>query len=123
MGAQQEQERTKYPTYVQRCTGPVWDFYTTTTSTTTTCNPTPPSGVQFNLSISSLQNDGWQTWYDESYSHWTKSANIQPTSGQWVLWGSKQNTSSTTLSLAAVGRRTVVHGKADVHENGVHWYT
>jgi len=82
-----------------------------------------PFGVQINYNQLTLIKAGWKTWSDFPYSHHTVLKDIQPVSGECVMWGSKRNSGMTTLALAAFGRRKTIEGKRRVFENGVNWYT
>jgi len=82
-----------------------------------------PMGVQVNFDQMKLIKAGWKTWTDFPYSHHTTLKDIQPTSGDCVMWGSKRNSGMTQLALAAFGRRTKIAGAKRVFENGVYWYT
>jgi len=82
-----------------------------------------PVGVVLNYDQSSLFKAGWKDWSDKKYSHHTTKKDIQPVSGECVMWGSKKSAGSTHLAVAAFGRRKVIENKKAVWENGVYWYT
>jgi len=83
----------------------------------------PPTGIVQNYDQRKLFRAGWKVWTDVPYRHHTVRKDIQPTKGQCVLWGSKKASGSTTLTLAAFGRRKKIENKKRVWENGVYWYT
>jgi hypothetical protein len=80
-------------------------------------------GIVKDFSIFTLNKAGWKTWSDKPYNHATKKGDIQPTSGDCVLWGSKRSAGDTKLALAAFAKRTAVHNKKFVQANGLYWYT
>merc|ERR1719218_574089 len=83
----------------------------------------PPTGVVLNYNQGSLFRAGWKVWSDVPYRHHTTRKDIQPTKGECIMWGSKRNSGSTKLAVAAFGRRKVIENKKRVWENGVYWYT
>ena len=83
----------------------------------------PPLGVIQNYDQRKLFAAGWKVWKDVPYKHHTVRKDIQPTKGACVMWGSKRNSGSNRLDLAAFGRRKVIENKKRVWENGVYWYT
>merc|ERR1719502_2196611 len=83
----------------------------------------PPTGVVLNYNQGSLFRAGWKVWSDVPYRHHTTRKDIQPTKGECIMWGSKRNSGSTKLDVAAFGRRKVIENKKRVWENGVYWYT
>merc|ERR1740130_2514804 len=85
--------------------------------------PNLPKGVQINYNQLTLQNKGWKVWSDQPYKHSTTKKDIQPTSGECIMWASKRSSGTTTLAVAAFGRRTAIKNKRRVWENGVYWYT
>merc|ERR1719326_1813634 len=82
-----------------------------------------PKGCQKNVDIMKLKAFGWKTWSDVAYGHRTKKSEIQPTSGECIVWASKRSMGDTKFDLAGFGRRTKIHNKNNVKENGLTWYT
>jgi len=85
--------------------------------------PALPKGVQLNYNQLTLTKAGWKVWSDQPYRHGTQLRDIQPSSGECIMWGSKRSSGTITLSVAAFGRRTAIKNKRRVWENGVYWYT
>jgi len=83
----------------------------------------PAMGVQLNYPMRGLFDAGWKVWSDKPYKFHTTRKDIQPTSGDCIMWGSKRNAGDTKLSVAAFGRRKAIENKNRVWENGVYWYT
>jgi hypothetical protein len=83
----------------------------------------PPVGIMLDYDQGKLFRAGWKVWSDVPYRHHTVRKDIQPGKGECILWGSKRNSGSTKLSVAAFGRRKVIENKKRVWENGVYWYT
>merc|ERR1719163_2356719 len=109
-----------------------WDPYTACLSGKT-CDVVPMkgpgpkpkvgAGCLKNLDIQSLIKKGWKKWSMTDYKFHTTKKEIQPTSGDCVLWGSQRNAGDTRLTLAGIGRRKVIQNNKLVKENGLWWYT
>jgi len=82
-----------------------------------------PNGVAQKYNQMELYKAGWKVWKDVPYNHHTEKKDIQPNQGECIMWGSKRSSGSTTLELAAFGRRKKIENKKRVWENGVYWYT
>jgi len=91
-----------------------------------TCPPAgikPPRGIIQNYDERQLYRAGWKVWSNKPYNHHTTKKDIQPTSGECIMWGSKRSSGDTKISLGAFGRRKAIENQKLVQENGVYWYT
>jgi len=82
-----------------------------------------PRGVQHDYDQKALIASGWKEWRNQAYNHPTQLKDIQPTSGDCIMWGSMRSGGDTKLHLAAFGKRKAIENKKRVWENGVYWYT
>jgi len=81
-----------------------------------------PVGIQLNYALSNLPKS-WAVSYDVTYGTTTVWENIDPGRGDCMLIGAKPNAGSTTFSVVAFGRRSVITSSGNgVWENSVYFY-
>ena len=84
-------------------------------------------GIKRNYPIQKFKDAGWVLWSDTPYKHHTAKDEIQPTKGDCILWGSKQNSGSAKFHTVAMGKRSRIHNAGSngkpLSENGAWWYT